>query len=158
MHIFWLHTKYICHVIFCLPEWKTFSNYQSYITMSSFLFLAQYVYIFKEIALFYLILTRCKLRAAAVISLQFMKIKKFICIFYDHHSVYNIDSVWDINFNFRLRWFWVYYSRALETKPTWFQQLDIDCWRSLFRYVVANANKIFGSLFPYCHWLKTPGE
>ena len=84
--------------------------------------------------------------AAAVISLQFMNMKKIsnasIFVFWLSTSLYFGDSVRYIHVNFKFRCFPAYYSRPLKQSRLDFsntkqsivriQLLEIDCGRSLF--------------------------
>ena len=104
-------------------------------------------YILKEITLIHILLIHCKLYAAAVISLQFIKKNSNISIFvlWLSSSSNFGDSVRYINISFKPRYFSAYCSWPL--KQSWLnfsnpkqtgvriQFLKIDCGRSLFSYI-----------------------
>ena len=104
-------------------------------------------YILKEITLIHILLIHCKLYAAAVISLQFIKKNSNISIFvlWLSSSSYFGDSERYININFKPHYFSAYCSWLL--KQSWLnfsnpkqagvriQFLKIDCGRSLFSYI-----------------------
>ena len=116
-------------------------------------------YILEEITLIYILLIRCKLYAAAVISLQFTKKSSNVLVFvlWLPSSLYFGDSMRYINVNFKFCCFSSYCSRPPWTKQTQINYLKSTAEGLSFQIsVVPNASKTFGTLFPCYCWLKTP--